>query len=66
MEKWATYKREWTDQAKNFGISCILVNSVSDEEKGSHSGGAMIVSRKGKILAEAEIGKEMITYYELH
>jgi len=65
LEKWATYKREWTDQAKNLGITCILVNSVSDEEKGGHSGGAMIVSGKGKILAEAEIGKEMITYYEL-
>jgi len=65
LEKWGTYKREWTDQAKNLGITCILVNSVSDEEKGSHSGGAMIVSSKGKVLVEAEIGKEMITYYEI-
>jgi len=64
-EKWATYKREWIDQAKNLSTICILVNSVSDKEKGSHSGGALVVSGTGNTLAEAEIGKETVLYYDL-
>jgi len=64
-EKWATYKKEWIDQAKNLDTTCILVNSVSNKEKGSHSGGALIVSGNGELLAEAEIGKEMLIYHEL-
>ena len=64
-KKWATYKREWINQAKHLSTTCILANSVSDEEKGSHSGGAMIVSGTGEVLADAEIGKELIIYHEL-
>jgi predicted amidohydrolase len=64
-EKWATYKREWINQAKNLGITCILVNSISGKEKSDHSAGALIVSGTGELLTEAEIGKETIIYYEL-
>lgn len=64
-EKWATYKKEWICQAKRIGTTCVFVNSVSERKKGSHSGGAMIVSRDGQLLVEAEIGKESIVYHEL-
>jgi predicted amidohydrolase len=64
IEKWSTYKNECVDQAKNIGINCMIVNSISGKEKGSHSGGAVIISKTGDILAETEIEKESIVYYE--
>jgi predicted amidohydrolase len=64
IEKWATYKNECTDQAKNLGINCMIVNSISGKEKGNHSGGAVIISKTGDILAESEIEREAIVYHE--
>jgi len=59
-EKWV-YAR----QVRRIGIDSLLINAYEPLSKDGSFGGALVISKNGKILSETEIGKPAILIYDI-